>query len=394
MKKFKIITVLLLALALVLPLAVVSTATESEPEYEEKKIEFTFTGEEGLTLEESEIADTFIMQVVRAAGGEAQVEDDGTVTLKSYSGFYTDIDMAYDYFAGAYTFSIDYQFVTTNPALGGIFVRMTDPSAYTITNPKNAGTQQHFDMYEWDWYGENGGKEKGVSSIGGSGIRVYENKSAKKIGVSVKTRVEDGLYVHAQGVEFDYPEGFDATGRNNYKFVDDGKSSVQIFVNGGLLATVEYSGEKGTYPDGDEGDSDLVFYKKAVIKDASGTQLLELDNARISADYGAVGLGNRGDASTSFDNIVLTYLQEKKPATPVPTEAPATEAPTQKPTDEATAKPADTTKEPAAATPESGEKQTKSGNNLTWLYVVCGVVAVAAVGIIIAFSVKGKKKNK
>ena len=77
MKKFKIITVLLMALALVLSLAVVSTAAESEPEYEEKKIEFTFTGEEGLTLEESEIADTFIMQIVRAAGGEGQAGRQG-----------------------------------------------------------------------------------------------------------------------------------------------------------------------------------------------------------------------------------------------------------------------------------------------------------------------------
>lgn len=397
MKKIKFLAAMLLAAALVLTSAGAAFAAEGEDEYEEKTIAYTFDGEEGLTLEESEMADTFTMTVIRAASGEAMIGDDGVVSMSSYGGFYTETDIAYDYFSGAYTFSIDYRFETTNPALGGIFIRMTDPEGYQVTNPKNANVQQAFGLYEWDWYGENGGREKGVSSVGGSGIRVYEIRSSSKIGVCVKTRVEDGLYVHAQGVEFAYPEGFNKDGLNTYKFVDDGKSSVQIFVNEVLLATVEYGGEPGTYPDGDEGDSDIMYYKNAVIKDATGTSMLELDNARISAEYSIAGVGNRGDAATSFDNVRLTYMQKKKPATPVPTEAPVTEKPetTQAPEENATAVPGgNATEVPGKATAEPGSKQQeKKGNNFTWLYIVCGVVAVAAVAAIVISSVKGKKKN-
>ena len=386
---------MLLCVSLVIALAVLPASAEEAEEYEEKTISYTFEGDEGANIEDSALADTFIMQIVRAAGGDGIVNDDGVAELSKYAGFYTDTDIAYDYFAGAYTFSLDYDFTCSSPTLGGIFVRMTDPSAYKVTNPKNAGTQQAFDMYEWDWYGENGGKGQGISSIGGSGIRVFLNKSNSTIGVSVKTRVEDGLFVHSQGVEFAYPEGFDSKGMNNYKFEDDGKGLVKVYINEVLLATVEYGGERGTYPDGDEGDSDVVYYKHAVIKDSEGTQLMELDNARISAEYAAVGVGNRGENTTKLDNVKLTYMQKKKAATPVPTEAPTAE-PTEKPTEKA-ADPTDNSGDKATAAPTDNSKDPskdqKKGGNYTWLYVVCGVVAVAAVAIIIVSVAKGKKKK-
>ena len=370
MKKTAKILSFVLCAAMLLTLSAVPFQAEEADEYEEKTISYTFDGEEGSQLEESELADTFVMQIVRGAGGEGTVTEEGTVDLTKYAGFFTDIDVAYDYFAGAYTFSLDYDFSCSSP--------------------------EAFDMYEWDWYGENGGKGQGISSIGGSGIRVFLNKQNSAIGVSVKTRVEDGLFVHSQGVEFAYPEGFNASGMNNYKFEDDGKSSVKVYVNNALLATVEYGGEPGMYPDGDEGDSDIMYYKHAVIKDAEGTQLLELDNARISADYSAVGIGNRGENTTTIDNVTLKYMQKKKAATPVPTQAPTAE-PTEKPTekapdatqnagDKATSIPADNTKAP------SGNDQ-KKGGNYTWLFIVCGVVAAAAVAVIVITSVKGKKKK-
>ncbi|MBO4325854.1 MAG: hypothetical protein J5950_01110 [Clostridia bacterium] len=388
---------ILLSIVFMLSLACVSVSAEEEVEYEEKTISFDFNGDAGMTLEDSELADMFIMQIIRGAGGDGQITDDGFVSLFKYAGFYTDIDVAYDYFAGAYTFSVDYYFDSNNPSLGGIFVRLTDPAGYRITNPKNAGTQQSFDLFEWDWYGENGGSEKGVSSIGGSGIRVYQNRPASSIGVTVKTRVEDGLYVHSQGVEFAYPEGFNADGMNTYKFDDNGKGLLKIYVNDALLATVEYDGEPGTYPDGDEGDSDILYYKHAVIKDAEGTQKLELDNARISAEYSAVGIGNRGDTTTHFDNIRLTYMQKKKTATEAPTEAPATPttAPTEKATDNssnATAVSGDATPGGSEATKKPDDNQKKSGNN-TWIYILCGVVGVAAVAVILVSVLKGKKKK-
>lgn len=392
MKKLFKPAALLLCMTLLLALLTVPFAAEEADEYEEKVISYVFDGDEGTNVEDTELTDTFNMQIIRAAGGDGVVNNDGVAELSQYAGFHTDVDVAYDCFTGAYTFSLDYDFTCSSPTLGGIFVRMIDPASYRVTNPKNAGTQQSFDMFEWDWYGENGGKGEGFSSIGGSGIRVFLNKSNSTIGVSVKTRVEDGLFVHSKGVELAYPEGFNSNGMNNFRFEDDGKGIVNIYINDALFSIVEYGGEPGTYPDGDEGDSDVMYYKHAVIKDAAGTQLMELDNARISADYSAVGVGNRGENTTKLDNIKLTYLAKKKAATPTPTQAP-----TPKPTEKA-AEPTENAGDKATAAPTNNatvpsEKQQKKGNNYTWLYVACGVVAVAAVAIIIVSSAKGKKKK-
>ena len=381
---FKIAAALLSVLMLAAALSGIAVFGEAAEEYEEKKESYTFDGEEGSNLEDTVLADSFVMGIVRAAGGDAIVRDDGQVLMQSYASFYLDPDMAYDCLSGAYTFSLDYQNAGDNPALSGIFVRMIDPESYAVTNPKNAGVQQSFGLYEWDWYKENNGKEKGISSIGGSGIRVYVN--GKKIGVTVKTRVEDGLYVYSNGVEIDAPEGFAAGGMNNFRFVDDGKSKVEIYVAGKLLSTVEYGGEPGTWPDGDEGDSEVLYYKHADIKDASGNSLMVLENARISAQYSMVGVGNRGGSSTTFDNLELSWMQKKKAATPAPTEAPATEKPAE--TQKATQAPAATEK--PVFTPSTGNKG--NGGNYTWIFIVCGVVALGAVAAIVISTVKGKKK--
>ena len=371
-------------------------SAEATDEYEEKSIRFSFDDDAGMNLEDSTLTDVFVPQVVRAAGGVADIREDGILAMSGYAGFYTDPDIAYADYSGAYTFSVDYQQTASAPSLMGIFVRMADPKAYSVTNPKNSGTQQSFDLYEWDWYRENGGSGTGVSSIAGSGIRVYQDVAKKQIGIDVKTRTEDGLFVYGNGILLDYPEGFNEEGLNNYRFVDDGKSKVEIFVCGKSFASVEYGGETGSYPDGDEGDCDTVYYKKAVIKDASGNVLLEVEKARISAEYSIAGIGNRGDANALLDNVEFTWMAKKKPATPVPTEKPATPVPTEKPAEatdassSGTAAP-DKTAAPAS-TQQAGQIAKKSENNLTWVFVVCGVVTVGAVAVIIATLAKKKKK--
>ena len=393
-KALAAIVALVLALAM---LPAFSFAEAAEDEYVEKTETYSFNGEEGSNLEDTEFADFFVMQIVRGAGGEGTVTEDGSVELQKYAGFYSDIDYAYDYLGGAYTYELDYAFIGTNPTMGGIFVRMTDPKAYAITNPKNAGTQQTFDTFEWDWYKENGGKGDGISSIGGSGIKVSVDNPKSSISISIKTRVEDGLFVHSQGVSIAFPEGFQKDGFNRYRFVDDGKTKVEIYVNDALLATVEYGGERGTYPDGDEGDSDVTYYKHAVIKDASGTELLTLDNARISAEYGGIGVGNRGDVVSRFNNVVIKYMAKKK-ANPTAAPATPTPAPTEKaePTANATENSSGATAAPATG---SGAKATEKpadkdeGGNYTWLFIVCGVVAAAAVAVILVSVLKGKKKK-
>lgn len=384
-------TLLLIAVLLLFPSAV--RAAERSAEYKTKTESYTFDEDDGLNLEDTDITEMFTATVVRAAGGEAAVKD-GYVEMSQYAGLYSDIDISYDYLSGLYSFTVDYDTVGNNPALGGIFVRMTDPSAYSVTNPMNSNVQQFFSLYEWDWYKENRGKEKGISSIGGSGIRVYKNNPAGKIGIAVKTRTEDGLFVFSQGVELPYPEGFNESGFNQFRIDDDGISCVIININDVLFATVEYGGEPGTYPDGDDGDSDLLFYKHAVIKNAAGEQLLEVDNARISARYSILGIGNRGDHVTKIDSVKISYLTKVKDN---PTKAPATEVPEVTDAPAATDAPktdgtvSDPTSVPARETEAPG-KTDSSGGGLVWLYAVCGVIAAAAVAVIIIYAVKGKKK--
>ncbi len=395
----KILSAIIAAVLALTLFGTVSFAEAAEDEYEEKTETFVFDGDEGSNLEDTDLPELFTMQIVRGAGGDAVVTEDGYVEMTKYAGFFSDIDFSYDYLNGAYKYELDYGYTSNNPAMAGIFVRMTDPKGYTITNPKNAGTQQAFDTYEWDWYKENGGKATGIASIGGSGIKVSVDNAASSISISIKTREEDGLYVFSRGVSIAFPEGFNKGGLNRYRFEDDGKTAVTMYINDALFCTVEYGGEPGTYPDGDEQDSDIMYYKTATVKDAAGTELLTLDNARISADYSCIGMGNRGDVTTQFDNITVTYLQKKKAA---PTEAPAT--PTEKPTEKAQDATAEATEGASAteatsapATSGTNDKdnenteEKKSGGNYTWLFIVCGVVAVAAIAVIVISSLKKKK---
>jgi len=374
--------VLALAAGVCGPLAARAEETE-ETEYVEKLVTFDFTDCEGDSIADTPLVDYFVPDIVAAAGGVAEVIPGDVLQLTSYATFYLDVDNAYDLFSGAYVFSLDYQFKSTSSTLGGIFLRATDPGAYTITNPKNSGVSQAFNFYEWDWYKENSGKADGESCIGGSGIRIYDSISSSKLGINIKTYEEDGLHVYARKVLFNYPKSYRAGEMNNFRFIDDGKGVIQILVNNELLCTVEYGGEPGAYPDGDDGSSSQLFYKEASVKDPEGNVLLSVDNARISAEYSMVAVGSRGDAVSLLDNVVISWMEKKKAATPEPTAtervivtaAPATDVPTE--------------------APATGEASKPSGGGLSTnaiIYIACGAVAVIAVAIIAITAIKKKKK--
>ena len=349
-------------------------------EYEEKMVAFDFADSEGYQITDTDLVDYFVPDVIGAVGGVAEVIEGDVLQLTGYATFKLDIDNAYDMFSGAYVFSLDYQFKSTSSSLGGIFLRATDPAAYSITNPKNSNVAQVFNFFEWDWYKENGGKADGESCIGGSGIRIYDSIGSSKLGINIKTYEEDGLNVYARKVLFNYPKSYRAGELNNFRFIDDGKGLIQILVNNELLCTVEYGGEPGAYPDGDDGSSSQLFYKEASVKDPEGNVVLSVDNARISADYSMVAVGSRGDAVSLVDNVVISWMEKKKPATPVPT---ATERVV-------------ITAAPATAVPSASAEPVSSGSGglgaNTIIYIVCGVVALAAVAAIVITAVKKKKK--
>lgn len=346
-----------------------------------KTFEFkTSTKDVEYTLEELSLTDLFTVEAV--AGGTAGVTASGDAELYMFSHVYLSQYDSPVSLQKSYTFQVDFR--STASANGAIFVRAVDPQAYTITNPLwNA--DQTFGFFEWDYYAETDGA--GASGSGGSGIKVFHTDS--KIYVGLKLYAEDGLHITGQNVEFDFPEGFKAGELNTYKFVDNGVSQVEIFVNDVLLCTVEYGGKPAPYPDGDDGDVDILYYKDAAIKGADGTELLRVNNARICAEYSTVAIGNR-DNTTYFNNLVLTYETDAPSGDKEPTETENTGATETKEPSENTKAPdnstAGTTGTAGTPTADPGSKDTgnKDGGAPVALIIgICAAVAVAAIVVII-----------
>ena len=129
------------------------------------------------------------------------------------------------------------------------------------------------------------------------------------------------------------------------------------------------------------------------IRLADGTELLNIDNARIAAEMPIIALGNRNGES-HFKDFEITYSAPKKAPTPEPTEAP-TQAPTDEPAQQPTDKPADhATQAPQKATDKPADDDTKSdGKKFPVVPVVAGVCGAIVVGAVIAIIVSGKKKK-
>lgn len=399
MKKKNIWTLLgafLLVFALTGNVPASAEEASGEPEKVTKTFEFHVSEDDaGWKLADTDLFEMFVVDPIEAAGGQAVISDDGNGYITSFSHVYIDRDTAYDCLSEAYTFQIDFYSTTTTDtsySKGALYVRAIDPNSYTITNPMNQGTQQKFDFYEWDWYVENGG-ENGSSGTGGSGLKVYQTDS--KICICIKTYAEDGLNVVGETAELDFPEGFKPGEMNTYKFVDDGKSKIELFINDVLLCSVEYGGEPSAYPDGDDQDSEVLYYKNAVVKDANGAEVLNVDNARLCAEYSTLAIGSRDDIHVYFNNIILAYETDApKPTTP----------PTEKPTDEvpSASTPAGSnnasntqahgsTKAPAATNSSSADAE--DGGVPEGLIVgICAGVVVLSVAVIVITIVTKKKK--
>jgi len=305
------------------------TISAQDIQYETITKSFEISFEPG----DDEIANTDIVDfftVENFAGGTATVNNNGEGYIKGYSQIYISENVAYEYLTGEYSFQVDY--VSSKTDNSAIFLRAIDPNTYTIKNPKNADIDQKFGFFEWDWYAENGG-EHGTSGTGGSGIKIYETST--KICICIKTYVDDGLNICSETVEFKYPQRFKARQMNTCKFTDDGVGNIAVMINGVALCTIEYGGEAAAYPDGDDKDCPMLYYKQATVKDPDGNAVMTLDNARICAEYSGIAIGNRGtDKTIKFDNLVLTYSFNKPIATPTlrPTAIPIDKLPTREPT--------------------------------------------------------------
>ena len=203
-----------------------------------------------------------------------------------------------------YTFSVDLR--TNEPAADwmGVFVRTGDV----------------FNLYEWDYYVEKGGTD-GVSSIGGTGIVIYPVIDG--IRLAIKTRVDGPWGIGSAYADIVVEGNPDWKSFTNLKVEDDG-SIVKIYINNTLAATVELS-EKGTYPEDSSTEIaeylDCVYYKNAVVKDASGTERFRVDNARVVAEDCYLGIGVRTKA-LDIDNISIAKADGTQTQQPDPTAKP------------------------------------------------------------------------
>ena len=276
---------------------------------------------------------------------------------------------SWDLMDSPYEFSVDAQMVKTGNI--GFFVRSVIP--VTKYNPKNGpqGSETTFTYFEADWYNENGGKN-GSTGIGGSGISVMPLN--ENIRVNIKTYEPDGLKIANKFYDFPVPEGLNVADEFfNIKFKDDGEK-VEIYINDNLLATIEMS-EKGVYEE-DEDDPN-EYLKKAVIKDAEGNEVLNIDNARLSPGPSQIAIGCR-NLQMNIDNLKVVYQAPDPTPTPEPTPEPE-----DTPTPEKT----------VSKSPDSNVEDDKEGGVEPIVIVAIVIAVVVVVSLAIVFIIIGKKKK-
>lgn len=319
-----------------------------------------------------EIIEEWEVFTAKAATNFVKVEDEGNNKLLHLNG-YVEI-RSWDQIEGPYTFSVDAK--TEDTINVAFFVRGVLP--VTRFNPKNGGgVDQVFHYLESDWYGENGGKN-GASGLGGSGIYLMPMGEAK-IRINIKNYQTDGLKMGTSYVDLAWPDGINPKEFFNISFKDDGEK-VEIFLNQKLFLTVTMS-NPGVYED--DNDDNNEYFKKAVVTDASGAEIMNIDNARISAKGSQVAISTR-NRQVRIDNLSLT------------TEREATPAPTQTPNPTATPDKSDEVKNTATADPKptstkaSDKTQEKEGINPVIIFSVIGAVVIIGTGIVLFLKLKKK----
>ena len=201
---------------------------------------------------------------------------------------------------GAYEFAADIHMVDYGNS--AIYVRGEMPGAYTPENPANFGVKQVFNYFEWDWYAENGGRTYGGSSTAGSGIGIYPEQD--RITVRIKRYASDGLGVASASHSFPYSGKF-TPGEDGWfklRVVDDGQT-VSIYMNDALMCTVKLENPGVTYESDGTGQE---YYGKATLCDASGKQVLEVENTRLNSQGSQIALTTRFQ-TMEFANLYIAY---------------------------------------------------------------------------------------
>ncbi len=202
--------------------------------------------------------------------------------------------------AGIYTFKVDC--CLDSAFVNSIYIRGEMPGSFAPVNKANAGINQVFDYYEWDWYNENGGRQMGGSSTAGSGICI--SPKSNHVGITIKRYAPDGLTVASASVNVAYPQGFQtpADGWVTLSCEDDGEN-VKIRIEDMLLCTIQLENPGVVYESDGTGQP---YYGLCTVLDAAGKQMLQVENTRLNSQGSQLALATR-DKTMQFDNICIAF---------------------------------------------------------------------------------------
>ena len=255
----------------------------------------------GLFVKDTPIAEQFELAVgTPSCSGQVFKKEDGSkyIRLKGYTDLRT-----YNDVEGSYEVSADMHMVDYGNS--AIYVRGEMPGAYKPKNPSNHNVDQVFNYFEWDWYAENGGRTFGGSSTAGSGIGIYPD--AKAITIRIKRYAPDGLGVASASHTFSYGGKFqpDENGWFKLRVVDDG-ATVSIYFNDVLMCAVKLENPGVMYESDGTGQE---YYGKAILCDASGKEVLTVENTRVNSTGSQIAFTTRSQ-TMEFANLYIAYKSQ------------------------------------------------------------------------------------
>ena len=254
-------------------------------------------------LNETSFADYW--SVIFAGGGSAAIKSDMDGNYVQFDK-YSSLELKNIYFGLDEAYAVTYTGKFTEKGHNYLFIRGSQVL-------KRNGTTMNW--YEADGSGAGSG-------VGGSGIsfRVY---SDYQIQISVKSfSPEKDRHVNTNAVLINvFPEGEGTltSDYHSFKCYDNGKGSVQFFIDGALKAVVSYSNittyndEFETAPGNVEKPIHADYYKDVVVSDAGGEEKMTITDALVAVN-GRVAFGHRNVSGTCYKEISVYSRSLKIPA--------------------------------------------------------------------------------
>lgn len=387
MKKIKILT---LAMAFIMLLSVSAFA------YEEHDFDFN-DYDEGNTYVDLGDGEGDVFELVQGTPDSNLDIRETDGEMHAYMHTYTDLH-TYDDIEDEYVFSLDIN--STGESNHTISLRGVAKDTVTKANPKNKDgqgnpVQEGFAFYEWDWYKENEGSDEGAESFLGGAGGLHVSIDDEGFAIRIKAYTEEALNIATYKTVVPYE--IDTSKFYNLKFYDDG-SKITIIVDDAVIATVDLTDPGKTYNDNDGTlESDTEYFGKAVVKDASGAELLTVENTRITSAKSLIALATRNAGSyLAIDNMHLVIgegaISDDKNAHPTTNPDDQTGATTNAPSDTSGTGDNLTDTTDAATDAETKADDNNGEKSNSTLIIVIVIVAVVAVVGVVAVVVTKKKK--